>query len=490
MSYPLVYDRATAPKIGAVYNCIGAFSTPGKALAEKKFSQLFADLKADGVIHADSLLVPRIFGPHEAEKVADTFATMRLDAILIYNSAFPNGHIFPTLALHPNLYRTPMIISADYEAELGDREWTTNAWCGVVMNNYLAKRIGRAFRPLSGDPGSTEYRDELSMLLNCYRAISLMRREFLGRFGDAPGGFHSASIDQFAFLRTFGTRLETVDLLALMDTYHQGKANGFVGSASFTDGDVKDTMVEMATGRKCLVSEEHLRQGARLYHAFKAQIEANGFTSIAVKCWPELYAPGIEIAACFPMTWLQTKGIIRGAGCESDCGTAVLQSMATLLTGAPAACLDFVNYTGRCSCVELGHCGVGIAGQMGDDEAIAYKSPDRQGGDPPHAPALIGQFAYGAKTGIAITQGLDGQLKTLTFTGASSPQTAQHKIYSAADVLVPEYLALNDLILEHGFPHHLAVAMSDISREVAEVCSVLGVTNLNPAGKTEKAVGV
>ena len=483
MSYPLVYDRATAPKIGAVYNCIGAFSTPGKDLAETKFTALFDALKADGVIHADSKLVPRIFGPHEAETVADDFATMRLDAIMIYNSAFPNGHVFPTLALHPGLSRTPMIISADYEAELGDQEWTTNAWCGVIMNNYVAKRIGRPFRPLAGDPASQAYRDELAMLLNCYRAIGLMHREFLGRFGDAPGGFHSATMDQFAYLSTFGTRLETIDLLALMDTYHQQKAKGYCGEASFTDADVEATMVEMATGRPCLISKEHLRKGARLYHAFKAQIEANGFTSVAVKCWPELYAPDVEIAACFPMTWLQTKGIIRAAACESDCGTAVIQSMATLLAGAPAACLDFVNYTGRCSCVELGHCGVGIAGQMGDDEAIAYKSPDRQGGDPPHAPALIGQFAYGEKTGLSITQDAQGNFKMLTFTGASSPQTAQHKKYSAADLLMQDYQALNDLILEHGFPHHLAVAMRDISREVEEVCAVLGITNYNPSGK-------
>ncbi|MEI6518696.1 MAG: hypothetical protein WCO98_01415 [bacterium] len=475
MSYPITYSRQTAPKVGALYNAIGAFSTPGKELAEKKFTALFEQLKADGAIHAESVLVSRIFGPHEAAKIADDFAAKMVDVVIIYNSAFPNGHVFPTFATHPNLSHTPIIISADYEAELGDREWTTNAWCGVVMNNYVAQRIGRYFRPLPGDPASEEYRDELQMLLTVYRAVGALRKDFIGRFGDAPGGFHSATMDQFLYLRTFGSKQENVDLLALMDTYKSGIADGYNGKVTFNDADVKATMQEMTTGRVCQISEGHLEKGARLYHSFKAHIQANGFTSVAVKCWPEL-----EIAACFPMTWLMTKGDVWAASCESDVPTLVMQSLAAQITGKPAACLDFVNYTGRSSCVELGHCGVGIAGLMGDGEAIAYKSPDRQGGSPDHAPALIGQFQYGPKTGIAITQTMEGKLKILGFTGESSPDTAQHKLYSASDVLVKEYKSLNGLILQHGFPHHLAVAMRDITREIGEVCALLGIEYFTP----------
>ncbi|HEX2949400.1 MAG TPA: hypothetical protein VHV83_07500 [Armatimonadota bacterium] len=445
-------------------------------MAERKFTALFEQLKADGVIHATSLLEPRIFGPHEAARVADDFAARRVDAIIIYNSAFPNGQVFPTIALHPQLSRTPVILSADYEAELGDQEWTTNAWCGVVMNNYVAKRIGRYVRPLAGDPASAEYRHELTMLLNCYRAVSCLRNELLGRFGDAPSGFHSATVDQFAYLRTFGTRLETVDLLAVMDTFSSGTATGYLGTVTFTDADVRATMDEMRTGRPCYITDELLERGARLYHALRAQVQANGFTSIAMKCWPELG----DLIACFPLTWLMTKGDVRAASCESDCGTAILQSLASLLSGAPAACLDFVNYTGRCSCVELGHCGVGIAGEMGDGEAIAYKSPDRQGGSPEHGPALIGQFAYGPKTGMAITQDADGTFKMLVFTGESNPETAQGKKYSAVDIAMPRYRELSNLILEHGFPHHLAVAMRDIQQEIAEVCAVLGIACYSP----------
>jgi L-fucose isomerase-like protein len=265
-----------------------------------------------------------------------------------------------------------------------------------------------------------------------------------------------------------------------MDTFSSGTAKGYLGTATFTDEDVRATIAEMCNGRPCLIDDAALARGARLYHALRAHVQANGFTSIAMKCWPEMDAPGRDLISCLPITWLMSKGDVRAAACESDCGTAVMQSLATLLTGAPAACLDFVNYTGRCACVELGHCGVGVAGQMGDGEAIAYKSPDRQGGTPNHAPALIGQFAYGPKTGLAITQGPDGAFKMLAFTGESSPATAQGKKYSAADILLPRYRELSGLILEHGFPHHLAVAMRDITGEIAEVCAILGIACYQP----------
>ncbi len=118
---------------------------------------------------------------------------------------------------------------------------------------------------------------------------------------------------------------------------------------------------------------------------------------------------------------------------------------------------------------------------MGEGEAIAYKSPDRQGGEPTHAPALIGQFAYGPKTGLTITQAPGGQLHLLAFTGASSPDTARGKLYSAADILYPEFRKLDRLIVQHGFPHHLAVALEDITAELAEVCAFLGIGYVNPA---------
>ncbi len=208
------------------------------------------------------------------------------------------------------------------------------------------------------------------------------------------------------------------------------------------------------------------------------------------------------------MTSLLADGVITSAGCESDWPTAVAQSIAHYLTGTCAACLDFVNFTGRSEIIELGHCGVGIPGLMCENspqvveqykklgperfrekvmsgkiqvgEAIFASSPTRQAGNQIE-PALIGQFGYGLKTGIGLMQAPDGKFKMLAFVGESGKSTAKGKLYSAADVRVKEYKKLNDIILQEGFSHHLAVAMDDISAELKELCAYYDIDYFNPA---------
>lgn len=501
MGYDVKYSAEKAPKVSLVANAINVFSLNGKIEAENQFRALFNQFKKEGVISQDSILYEkRTFDPHEAQKVAELFGRERIEVVIILESAFPNGNAFLTLANDPYLFKVPLIVTAPYEIELDTPEWTTNAWCGVIMSNYVAKQINRKIFPLAGWPKDTGFQDELKRLLNVCYTIKEMRKDFLGRFGDAPGGFHSASGNQLAYAQTFGTRVETIDWTAVMNTFKIGVTEGYLGKSSFTEEDVRKTADEMKKGRVVLISDEAVMNASRLYHSFRAIIRANGFTSSAFRCWPEMGEPYIGVPACFSMGWLLAKRDVTAAGCESDWPTAVAQSLGALLSGKPCACLDFVNYLGRDPVCQLGHCGVGIAGYMVPNEidlegevsqemkekimrgeirvndAIAEKSPDRQGGQI-IGPVHIGQFEYGIKTGISLIQDRDGNFKMLIFTGESSAETAKGQLYSASDVRVNNYAKLSDLVLEHGFSHHLAVALGDIAQELKLLCDFYGITS-------------
>lgn len=499
MSCEIRYPQDKAPKIGVIANAIRAFSLRGKEEAEDQFKALFDRLKKEGVISEDSIFYPeRIFGPNETYKVVELFTQERVDVIVVLNSAFPNGNTFLTIANDPYLSKVPLIVTAPFEIELEKPEWTTNAWCGVIMNNYVAKRIGRYIYPLAGWPRDPKYQDELKMLLNVFFTIKELRRDLLGRFGDAPGGFHSASGSQLDYAKVFGTRIETVDWTAVMETYRTGIARGYEGEVRFSEEDVKETANEMKKGRIVLVNDDAVLKAAKLYHSFRAIIMANGFTSSAFRCWPEMGEPYIGIAPCLSIGWLLAKRDVTAASCEGDWPTAIAQSIGTLLSGKPSACLDFVNYIGRSPVVQLGHCGVGIAGFMAPNElelegevseeikekimtgkisvndVIAEKSPDRQGGQ--HlGPAHIGQFLYGIKTGINLIQDGNGKFKMLVFTGESKPETAKGLLYCASDIEVKNYTRLNELILDHGFSHHLAIAFEDITKELKVLCDYYGI---------------
>ena len=106
-------------------------------------------------------------------------------------------------------------------------------------------------------------------------------------------------------------------------------------------------------------------------------------------------------------------------------------------------------------------------------DAIALHPVIRQGGGT-MGPVHIGQFEFGPKTGLCLARDPTGEFKLLTFRGESSPQTARGMTYSAADIAVPDYRKLNRLVLDGGFPHHLAVAMGDITEDVRMLCTFLG----------------
>jgi L-fucose isomerase-like protein len=354
------------------------------------------------------------------------------------------------------------------------------------MNNHVARQIGRPIAALPGPFEGEAFRAAFARLIRVAGAIKFLRRDVLCRFGDAPSGFHSATGDQLAFARVFGTRVETVDLTAVMDVYRTGKAQGYLGVSVFSDGDVRRTVSQLAEEREVQVDAPMLERGARLYHAYRAIIRANGYTSAAFRCWPENNEPYIGTSACLAMGLLLANGDLAAAACESDWPTAVAQSIGTLLSGKPAACLDWVNYTGGSEIVQLGHCGMGICGQMASGQvggaagdAIALHPVIRQGGGT-MGPVEIGQFAFGPKTGLCLTRDPAGGFRLLAFRGESSPETARGMAYSAADIKVADHARLNRFVLEGGFPHHLAVAMGDVREDARLLCTFLGIEYVSP----------
>lgn len=509
IGYCTPYLASDAPRIGVVFNSISAFVEAGKAHGEQAFSALLEECKREGVIAADSVVHPgRIFGAHDAWKVAEAFSGERLDAVVIFNSGFPCGHVLPILGLQPHLRHLPLIVAAYEEPNdpLGSCAWATNAVCGSDMNQHDARYMGRYVRYLTGAAGSPEFARELAMLMNVYRVVRKLSGLYLGRFGDAPGGFHSATADQLTFAKTFGVIVETVDLLRVYHVYQTLSAQGTAGAAAFTEDDIQATLAEMKQGRLVLITdEEALYRVARLYHALVALCQAEGFEAASLRCWPELMAEPLQVAGCLAIAWATAKRDVAAFACEGDWPGAMVQAIAGWLTGRPAAFLDFVDWTAKRDVVRFGHCGVGLCGCMAPNDPELMARVSREGGvsaelleeivagkvrvndaliGRPHttegAGRLIGQLEYGPKTGIDLIQNPDGSLQMLAFTGENSPETAQGILYSGCDLRIKNYRRLDEIKRTRGFSHHLVIALADILPELRELCQFYNVELLSP----------
>ena len=466
------------PKIGFLSNSVGVFNEEGKKKVESQMRSLYEKLSVEEVISQDSLFYfRRIFGPIEAKQAAAKFCSSKIDALVLLNSAFPNGNVFLALATDPYLSQIPFILTAAPEIKLPGNEWTTNAFCGVIMNNYVAKKLKVRPFVLCGWPNDEKYIEDFKHLISVICTVKKLRNTLLGRFGDAPSGFHSATGDQIAYAKKFGVIIETLDLSSIFQSYNTCEVEGYKGRVIFTDEEVEQTYLEMKKGRKVTVDAENVKKAAKLYQTLRIIIEANGYTAISIRCWPELMGPPLNMAACLSVSWLQEKGIISGAACEGDWPTAVTQVIGTMLSEKPAVCLDFVNHIAK-PIVQLGHCGVGIPSLM-ENCQIAENSPSYQAGSS-ISPTCIGQFCYGLKTGIGLMQDQKGRFKMLVFRGESDSDTAQNIRYCAADIKVKNYQKLQDIIISHGFSHHLAVVFGDITQQLKLLCNFYDIEYLNP----------
>lgn len=486
MSFPGRRNLRPIPRVGLLINSIDVFDPAAKDAGEAELRRYFDVLKSEQVIHAESMVSDRVMGYHDARRWADEFAKANVDLIVVANIAFPNGHVLVTLATHPHLRGVPIAIVANPEP--AGPEWATNAWCGVIMNNYAARQLGRPIALQPGPVQSREFDAGFRRLVRTAGVMKGLRNDFLGRIGEAPGGFHSASGNLLACAEVFGTQVDTCDLTAVVNAFHTGKAKGYLGESVFTEDDVEETLRFLQQDRTQEVSPEMLHNGVRMFAAYRAVIRANGYTSVAFRCWPEVNEEYIGASTCLTVSLLLGSGEVTAASCEADWPIAMMQTIGTLASGRPAACLDWVNYTAGSEIVQLGHCGVGICGEMacepcrsgaGYVDTIDIHPVIRIAGKS-MGPVHVGQYAYGVKTGFTLMQDRDGKFKILAFRGESSPETARGMRYSAADMYVPEYKKLNRLVLEHGFPHHVVMAQGDITGELRLLCKYLGVEYVSP----------
>jgi len=480
-------DLCPTPRLGLLINSIDVFSASDKDRGERALVDLFDKLKDEGAIDGGSIVSERVMGYHQARKASDDFAVACVDVIVIANVAFPNGHVLVTLATDPHLRGIPIAVAGQPEPD-DNQEWATNAWCGVIMNNYAAKQLGRPIVTIGGNFTSAEFDADLRALLRTAGTMKGLRRDFLGRIGDGPGGFHSATGNALACAELFGTQVDTCDLTTVINAYKTGRASGALGESVIDEDDIKETIALLAKDRRVAVEPEMLKRGVRMYAAYRAVIRANGYTSVAFRCWPEMNEEYIGVSSCLTVSLLMGRGEVTAASCEGDWPIAIMQTIGTLMSGRPAACLDWINDTARSNIIQLGHCGVGICGQMacepchagaGVVDTIDVHPVIRQGGKT-MGPVHIGQFAYGVKTGFTLLQERGGAFKILAFRGESSPATAKGMRYSASDIYVPEYKELGALIMQHGFPHHVAMAQGDILNELKMLCTYLGIEFVSP----------
>lgn len=506
--YRLSYSKEKAPKVAIVGNSVLKFHPVSKKAIQDATRAMFEGFVKEGAISADSIYIPAAFGQYQVTKLAAGLKAADLDMCLIINTAFPNGGTATILASF--LKSIPLVVSSVPEGRfVNNHDWETNSVCGALMNNNALNFMEVYHKVIIGLPGTEEYDDAIRRMLAISYVVKQMRYDRLAAFGDRAPGFHASSINnELADLRVFGTYVETISLMAVQQVYDSMRCDGLAGTVSFTEEDVQATVKEMKKDKIVISPEEQIYRSARYYNAFLAIIEANGLTSAAFRCWPEIQGSGINI--CLAIGLLMAKGHITGGGCERDVHVTISQSILRHLAGKPAVCLDFVEMFGKNGkdLVQMGHCGCGIPGYMEPaPKEILKRIKENEGRVPEDVvqgihggkinvrstlmgsavnfptgynigPCLVGPMKFGTYTCMRIIPSEDLKShKMLIFKGVSSEKTSQNtKILSLDLTIDGDARLLQEKVLENGFPHHLAAVQGDFVEELKELCRFWKIT--------------
>jgi len=291
------YIRDKAPKIAIVGTSVLKFHPKAKEKIRDLTRKMFDRFVAEGLISDNSIYIPHCFGQYEVTKIAKELKSENIDLCLIVNTAFPNGGTATILGSY--LQGIPIIVSSTPEPGVAKHsDWENNSVCGVLMNNSALNYMEIYHKVLIGFPGSDTYNNSLKSMLKIAYTIREMRNDRLAAFGGRAMGFHASSINnELVDLKVLGTYIETISLLTVKNVYDDMRCEGLAKTVTFTEDDIQSVVSRLQDGRIVLSPHEQLYRSARYYHSFKAIIEANGLTSAAFRCWPEIQGSGVNICA-------------------------------------------------------------------------------------------------------------------------------------------------------------------------------------------------
>lgn len=329
--------------------------------AEEMASRAFAALDQSGhtIIGSRNLLF-------DADATAQALQKLRdeaLDLVLILQVTFTDATMTVKIA---ETLAAPLAIWAFPEPRTGGR-LRLNAFCGLNLAAHALGRAGKTFGWLYGAPGRDGMADELLHIaagnqirmqappssaivtaVDSERARAVLAKlqdKKIGLVGDHPAGFDTCRYDADALKTLTGVSVQPVAL-----------ARVFAKAAAVTKEQVAETRAQ--TGKMIAglegVDQPQLEKSFQLYGAFDSLKDENGFSALAVRCWPEMFTE-FGCAACGPMGLLNEQK--TPCACEADVYGAVTALMMQEMAGAASYLVDVVDMDCDSNTGVVWHCG-------------------------------------------------------------------------------------------------------------------------------------
>jgi len=223
-----------------------------------------------------------------------------------------------------------------------------NSFCGAnFLGGCLALR-GQRFRKLYGQPNSKQFKARLKTAARLVSAAKMAAGAKIGLFGEGiVPKFYDIDVaakDREKLRERWQLSFVPVTTKELLKT-----------ARSFRDGNIEKS-AESFKGHftKIEIPAEALEKQLRLFRALKEISKQENFSSVAIRCWPELQ--GLYGAwPCPSISVLNEIGI--PAACEGDPGGALDMLLAKQLNNKPSTLMDIIDWDDKGNTFSIWHCG-------------------------------------------------------------------------------------------------------------------------------------
>ena len=390
---------------------------------------------------------------------AEAFMAARVDAVVMYFVTFPAGAMIPAAASRLNV---PILLLANPEVPGPGKMWEQNSFCGANMAAHGLNRLRKQYSFTFALP--EEAAAKLAAPVAAVRAIAGLKDLKLGLAGGRVPGFYTSNFDELQLRRDFGTTVEVLDLLEVVET-----ARALAGPEL---DEARKTV--QANAASCFqVGDNDLELAARLFGAFVAVAKKYRLTGYAVRCWPEL-SDIFGIAPCAVLGMLSNCGL--GTSCEGDVNGAVtMKLLEYLANGGIAFFVDLISFDETDNTGVIWHCGAAPTKLCRDFKETTFRMHMRVDGGDKKGLTCDFPLKPGRVTIAKFDTDADGKNRMLIVPG----EAVDTEAFLRGNPLRVRFDApaqkVIDTVMDRGFEHHYSVIHADVVQPLKIFCKWLGI---------------
>jgi L-fucose isomerase-like protein len=409
-----------------------------------------------GLRGIDAVLVgePRIH--YEADAALAAFAVLKaseIDILLVAQVTFTDAAVVAAIAERLDV---PLVVWTFPEPRTGGR-LRLNSFCGANLASHALSRRGRSLENVHGAADSTQALSAIEAAARAAAIVSDLRRAKILVVGEHPTGFDACNYRPEEIRDRFGVETVATPVAAFLD------------SVKALPDDVADVPYARRSrdfGNLAEMDQVATRKTLKAYAALKSRADTEGFSGVAVRCWPEFFTE-YGCAACGAIALLNEDG--RPGGCEADVFGVLSSLVLQAASGQGAFNTDLVDVDPASDTVVFWHCGQAPI-EMADPN-VAPRATIHSNRKLP----LLSEFPLkpGRVTLCRITQG-EGRLRMmlagaemikapLAFSGTAG--------VARLDIPADRYRAR---LLEEGMEHHCSLAYGEYRPVLRRVARQLG----------------